>query len=48
MPIIALNGLFILVPAAWYLAGKAAAGEFDSTFYMVQSVELIVGATNSL
>ena len=46
MPIIALNGLVVLVPAAWFLAGKAAAGEFDSTFYVVQSIELIAGAAN--
>lgn len=46
MPIIALNGLLILLPAAWFLAGKAAAGEFDSTFYTVQVVELIAGAAN--
>ncbi|WP_120499894.1 hypothetical protein [Roseovarius sp. EL26] len=46
MPIIALNGLLILLPAAWFLAGKAAAGEFDSTFYIVQAVELIAGAAN--
>ncbi|UWQ77856.1 hypothetical protein K3725_11040 [Leisingera sp. S132] len=46
MPIIALNGLLILVPAAWFLAGKAAAGEFDSTFYLVQVVELVAGTAN--
>lgn len=46
MPVIALNGLLILLPAAWFLAGKAAAGEFDSTFYAVQVVELIAGAAN--
>ncbi len=46
MPIIALNGLLILLPAAWFLAGKAAAGEFDGTFYTVQVVELIAGAAN--
>ena len=46
MPIIALNGLLILVPSAWFLAGKAAAGEFDSTFLIVQMVELFVGAAN--
>ncbi|MBY6067766.1 hypothetical protein KUW17_13495 [Leisingera aquaemixtae] len=46
MPVIALNGLLILVPAAWFLAGKAAAGEFDGTFYAVQVVELIAGAGN--
>lgn len=46
MPVIALNGLLILVPAAWFLASKAAAGEFDSTFYTVQVIELIAGAAN--
>ena len=46
MPIIALNGLLILVPAAWFLAGKAAVGDFDSTFYLVQVVELVAGAAN--
>lgn len=46
MPIIALNGLLILVPAAWFLAGKAAVGDFDRTFYLVQVVELIAGAAN--
>nr|WP_319385959.1 hypothetical protein [uncultured Roseibium sp.] len=46
MPIIALNGLLILVPVAWFLARKAAADEFDSTFYFLQGVELIAGAAN--
>lgn len=46
MPIIALNGLLILVPAAWFLAGKAAAGAFNGAFYTVQVVELIAGAAN--
>lgn len=46
MPIIALNGLFILLPAAWFLAGKAASGQFDATFYLVQSVELLAGLLN--
>lgn len=46
MPVIALNGILILVPAAWFLARKAAAGEFDSTFYTVQVIELIAGAAN--
>ncbi|PSL19662.1 hypothetical protein [Shimia abyssi] len=46
MPFIALNGLLTLIPAAWFLAGKAAAGEFDGTFYAVQVVELIAGAAN--
>ncbi|WP_289035986.1 hypothetical protein [uncultured Roseibium sp.] len=46
MPIIAVNGLIILVPAAWFLAGKSAAGQFDSTFYAVQVAELVAGAAN--
>ena len=40
------DSLLILVPAAWFLAGKAAAGEFDSTFFTVQVIELIAGAAN--
>lgn len=43
MPIIALNGMLIMVPSAFFLSYKATAGEFDSTFYMVQAVELAVG-----
>lgn len=46
MPVIALNGLIILLPAAWFLAGRAAEGAFDSTFYTVQLVELVAGAAN--
>lgn len=46
MPIIAMNGLLILVPAAIYLSTKANAGSFDVSFYAVQFVELVAGATN--
>lgn len=46
MPVIAMNGLLILVPAAIYLSAKANAGSFDTSFYVVQVVELIAGATN--
>ena len=46
MPIVAANGILILIPAALYLAHKAAAGEFDSTFYGVQVLELLAGAVN--
>lgn len=46
MPFIAANGLVILVPAALFLATKAAAGTFDTGFYLVQAVELMAGATN--
>ncbi len=46
MPIIAVNGLVILVPAAIFLAWKANAGAFDGWFYTVQAVELGAGAVN--
>ena len=46
MPIIALNGLLILLPSAWFLAGKASGGEFDMSFYAVQAIELVAGAAN--
>ena len=46
MPIIAANGILILIPSAFYLAVKAQAGEFDTAFYTVQAVELLAGATN--
>ncbi|QKE39811.2 hypothetical protein [Ferrovum myxofaciens] len=43
MAIIGTNGLFVMIPAAIFLNGKAAASEFDALFYAVQGVELIVG-----
>lgn len=46
MPVVALNGLLILVPAAFYLAAKAQAGAFDTAFFLVQGIELFAGATN--
>ena len=46
MPIIAANGLLILVPAAFYLAAKARAGEIDGAFYAVQAIELLAGTVN--
>lgn len=46
MPVIAFNGIIILIPCALYLAAKAQAGAFDTSFYVVQAVELIFGATN--
>jgi hypothetical protein len=46
MPFIALNGILILLPAAFYLHSKALAGTFDANFYAVQAVELVAGATN--
>lgn len=44
MAIIALNGLLLMVPSAFFLSHKALAGEFDTVFYAVQFVELAVGA----
>ncbi|MGO7133508.1 hypothetical protein AB9E06_21895 [Rhizobium leguminosarum] len=46
MPLIASNGILILIPALLFFAPKARAGEFDTTFYIVQAIELIAGATN--
>ncbi|WP_124491071.1 FAD-dependent oxidoreductase [Burkholderia stagnalis] len=46
MPFIAANGLLVLIPAAIFLASKARAGEFDTTFYAVQALELAAGAVN--
>ncbi|ERB63887.1 hypothetical protein G3U99_18095 [Vibrio coralliilyticus OCN008] len=46
MPLIALNGLLVLTPAAIYLHYLADAGQFNSTFYIVQIIELIAGFTN--
>lgn len=46
MPFIAANGLLVLVPCAIFLNRWAAAGTFDTTFYLVQGVELLAGAVN--
>ncbi len=46
MPIIAANGLLILLPMAFLLEARAAAGNFDTLFYLLQAIELIAGATN--
>jgi hypothetical protein len=46
MPIIALNGLLILLPAAVYLRSLAMAEDFSTVFYVVQGVELLAGAIN--
>jgi hypothetical protein len=46
MPYIAANGLLVLIPSALFLAYKAKTGAFDTSFYVVQAVELIAGATN--
>jgi hypothetical protein len=46
MPIIAANGILVLIPSALFLASKARAGEFDISFYAVQVLELAAGAAN--
>jgi uncharacterized membrane protein len=46
MPFIAANGILILIPCAVFLQRLAAAGDIGTTFYAVQAVELIAGATN--
>ncbi|MBN8605765.1 MAG: hypothetical protein J0L81_02500 [Caulobacterales bacterium] len=46
MPIIAANGILVLVPAALFLASKARAEDFDTTFYVVQTIELLAGLAN--
>lgn len=46
VPFIAANGLLVLVPCAIVLNRWASAGSFDTTFYVVQALELLAGATN--
>ncbi len=46
MPVIALNGVLVLVPAATFLAFRAAEGSFDAWFVAVQAAELAAGALN--
>jgi len=46
MPIIAGNGVVILIPSALVLATLAGRGEFGVTFYAVQALELAAGAMN--
>ncbi len=46
MRIIAANGLLVLLPSAYLLAGWAAEGRFDMAFIIVQTLELAAGAVN--
>lgn len=46
MKVIAANGLLILLPSAFFLAGRAQAGLMDTSFFVVQAVELAAGAVN--
>lgn len=46
MPVIAANGMVILIPAALFLASRARHNGFDEVFYAVQALELAAGAVN--
>jgi len=46
MPLIAANGVLVLIPSAPFLAFKARADELDGAFYAVQALELAPGAAN--
>lgn len=46
MSFIAANGFAILIPCSIFLNLWAAAGTFDSTFYLVQGLELLAGGAN--
>lgn len=46
MPFVAMNGMLILLPSAILLDKWASAGSFDTTFYILQSIELLAGAIN--
>lgn len=46
MKIIAFNGLVFLVPSALILVPLAMQGQDGAVYYVIQSVELLAGATN--
>lgn len=46
MPLIALNGILVLVPASLYLYSKAILGDFGTGYQVVQLIELMAGAVN--
>jgi len=46
MQLIAGNGILVLVPSVLFLAWKAAQGEFDAAFIVVQVVEFAAGSAN--
>lgn len=46
MPLIAANGILVLIPSALFLASRARAAEFDAGYYTVQAVELAAGVVN--
>ena len=46
MPFIGANGILVLIPCAIFLDHWASAGYFDTTFYIVQGIEIVAGAVN--
>lgn len=46
MKVIAANGILILLPSAVFLALRANSSQFDTTFFIVQTIELAAGALN--
>lgn len=46
MPIVAANGMLVLVPCAITLAVLSARGDFGPTFQAVQALELVAGPVN--
>ncbi len=48
MPLIAMTGVLVLIPAALFLNAKAQVNQFDLIFYGVQAIELLAGASNLL
>ncbi|WP_236701278.1 hypothetical protein [Thalassomonas viridans] len=46
MPFIALNGILVLIPSAFYLKSLALSGSFGTSFYVVQAIELMAGFIN--
>lgn len=44
MKILAANGVLVMIPAALFLNIKAMANEMDGLFFLVQVIELAVGA----
>ncbi|MFB4203411.1 hypothetical protein KBTX_02129 [wastewater metagenome] len=46
MPVIAANGVLVLVPCAVFLQMRASVGMLDGTFFAVQALELLAGAVN--
>ena len=43
---VAANGILVLVPSALWLHHLASRGEWGSSFYAAQAVELAAGLTN--